>query len=178
MYKWGNDAKKGAFVMPRHGSISKPTAATDYQTNPEVFRVIKSNIEEDKLSSEIHKNINTGTTNSVSMEVRNPMYIYNLQRAFSSTPSGSEKNSFEINNLIRQIQENNGIFMQSMYSNQWKHYIQYSNEKKNWNDLSRFCVHGLSVLCVDTTSEIIDNLWLTDTSFTNESLIDENKSHP
>ena len=111
------------------------------------------------------------------MEVRNPMQIYNLQRASNSAPSGGEKNSFEIDNLMSRIQENNDIFMQSMTLLP-KHYIQYNYENKNLNDVSRFFVHGSSVLCVDTTFEIIDNLWLTDTSFTNESLTDENKNHP
>ena len=177
MYKWDKNAEKEAFVMLRHGNASKPAAATYYRTDPEVFRVIKSNIEEDKLSSRIYENINTSTTNSVSMEVRNPMQIYNLHRASNSAPSGSEKNSFEIDNLMSQIQENNVIFMQSMTLLP-KHYIQYNYENKNLNDVSRFFVRGSSVLRVDTTFEIIDNLWLTDTSFTNESLIDENKNHP
>ena len=123
MYKWDKNAEKEAFVMLRHGNASKSAAATYYRTDPEVFRVIKSNIEEDKLSSRIYENINTSTTNSVSMKVRNPMQIYNLQRASNSAPSGSEKNSFEIDNLIRQIQENNVIFMQSMTLLP-KHYIQ------------------------------------------------------
>ena len=47
----------------------------------------------------------------------------------------------------------------------------------NLNDLSLFCAHGSSVLRVDTTFEIIDNLWLADTSFNSESLINENTNH-
>lgn len=125
IYKWDKNAEKEAFAMLRHGNASKSAAATYYQTDPEVLRVIKSNIEEDKLSSRIYENINTSTTNSVSMKVRNPILIYNLQRASNSAPSGSEKNSFEINNLIHQIQDNNGIFMQSMTLLP-KHYIQYN----------------------------------------------------
>ena len=132
---------------------------------------------EDKLSRQIYENINTSTANSVSMEVRNPMQIYNLQRASNSALSVREKSSFQNDNLIRQIQKNNGIFMQLMKLLP-KHYVQYNYEKNNLNDASRFCVHGSSVLHVDTTFEIIDNLWFTDTSFTNESLIDENKNHP
>ena len=50
-------------------------------------------------------------------------------------------------------------------------------ETLHLNDMSRFCVHGSSVLHLDTTFKITDNLWFTDTSFTNESLIEENKNH-
>ena len=39
--------------MSCHVNDSKPIAAVYYQTDPKVLRVIKSNIEEDKLSSEI-----------------------------------------------------------------------------------------------------------------------------
>ena len=59
-----------------------------------------------------------------------------------------------------------------------KHYIHYNYEKKNLNDMSHFCVHGASFLGIDTTCEVIDSFWLTDTSFTIESLVDENKNHP
>ena len=57
-----------------------------------------------------------------------------------------------------------------------KHYIQYYYEKKNLNYVSCFCVLGSSVLHVDTTFEINDNLRVTDTSFINDFLIDENKN--
>ena len=37
---------------------------------------------------------------------------------------------------------------------------------------------GNSVLQVDTTFELVDNFWLTDTSFTNEALLNANGKHP
>ena len=114
MYKWDKNAEKRAFVMPCHGDASKPTAAIYYWANPVVLRIIKSNIEEDKLSSETYKYVNTGSASSVSIEIRNPMQIYNLQKGSNCIPSWSEKNLFEINNSIQQIQENSGLFMHSM----------------------------------------------------------------
>ena len=39
------------------------------------------------------------------------------------------------------------------------------------NDLYRFCVLGNSTLRVDTTFELVNGLWLTDTTYTNEALI-------
>ena len=51
-------------------------------------------------------------------------------------------------------------------------------KKGIWMNVSRFCGHGSSVLHLDTTFEITNNMWFTDTSFTNESLIDESKNHP
>jgi hypothetical protein len=48
------------------------------------------------------------------------------------------------------------------------------------NDIYRFCVLGNSILHVDTTFELVDGLWLTDTSFQHEGLISERniKKHP
>ena len=45
-------------------------------------------------------------------------------------------------------------------------------------DLYRFCVIGNSVLQVDTTFELADDLWLTHTSFSNEALLNINNKHP
>jgi len=46
------------------------------------------------------------------------------------------------------------------------------------NDLFRFCVLGNAILRVDTTFELVDGLWLTDTTYTNEALIDLKGKHP
>ena len=46
------------------------------------------------------------------------------------------------------------------------------------NDLFRFCVLGDAILCVDTTFELAVGLWLTDTTYTNEALINLKGKHP
>lgn len=46
------------------------------------------------------------------------------------------------------------------------------------NDLFKFCVLGNAILRVDTTFELVDGLWLTDTRHTNETLIDLKGKHP
>jgi len=46
------------------------------------------------------------------------------------------------------------------------------------NDLFRFCVLGNAILRVDKTVELVDGLWLTDTTYTNEALIDLKGKHP
>ena len=45
-------------------------------------------------------------------------------------------------------------------------------------DLYRFCVNGNSVLHVDTTFELVEGLWLTDATYTNEALIDLKGENP
>ena len=46
------------------------------------------------------------------------------------------------------------------------------------NDLHRFCVLGDSILRVDTTFELVEGLWLTDTTYSNEALVDLNGKNP
>lgn len=46
------------------------------------------------------------------------------------------------------------------------------------NDSFKFCVLGNAILRVDTTFELVDGLWLTDTTYTNEALIDLKGKHP
>ena len=45
-------------------------------------------------------------------------------------------------------------------------------------DINRFCVHGNSILLVDTTFQLCDGLWLTDKGFEYEALINEKGGHP
>ena len=52
-------------------------------------------------------------------------------------------------------------------------------QQRRWSLIfNRFCVKGNSVWQVDTTFELTDRLWLTDSSYQNESLINENGCHP
>ena len=53
------------------------------------------------------------------------------------------------------------------------HFISIHCTDQQINDVVRFCCNGNSVFRVDTTFEIVDNFWVTDTSFSNESLICE-----
>ena len=46
------------------------------------------------------------------------------------------------------------------------------------NDLKRFCVFCNSPWIVDTTFNVAEKLWLTDSSYENQSLIDDNGKHP
>ena len=46
------------------------------------------------------------------------------------------------------------------------------------NNLFKFCVLGNAILRVDTTFELVDGLWLTDTTYTNEALVDLKGKHP
>lgn len=46
------------------------------------------------------------------------------------------------------------------------------------NNLFKFCVLENSILRLDTTFELVDGLWLTDTTYKNEALIDLKRKQP
>ena len=74
--------------------------------------------------------------------------------------------------LIKQIQESNRQYMQSLtYSS--NRYCHINFNKNSISGIERFYVNGSSILRFDTTFEIIDGFWLTDTNYTNLSVIDE-----
>ena len=56
-------------------------------------------------------------------------------------------------------------------------YIIFLATDKQIQDVKKFCCRGNSVLSVDTTFNLCD-LWLTDTSFKNERLINSSGNHP
>ena len=57
-------------------------------------------------------------------------------------------------------------------------YVSVNSLPNMLNDLYRFCVVGNSILRIDTTFELVDGLWLTDTTYTNEALVDLKGKHP
>ena len=57
-------------------------------------------------------------------------------------------------------------------------YIAFNYLPQIINNVKKFCVHGNSILRVASTFELIDGLWLTDTTYTNEALLDSQGKHP
>ena len=51
-------------------------------------------------------------------------------------------------------------------------YVSYSFLPHMISNLKWYCVNGNSILHVDTTFELVDGLVLTDTTYTNEELVD------
>lgn len=50
-------------------------------------------------------------------------------------------------------------------------YVAFNILPRMLNDLHRFCVGGNSIFRVDTTFELVEGLWLTDTTYSNEALV-------
>ena len=59
-----------------------------------------------------------------------------------------------------------------------EHYISFSASNQLLKDLERFCVYGTSTFVVDTTFQVCDGLWLTDSSFEYSALVNVDGKHP
>jgi len=59
-----------------------------------------------------------------------------------------------------------------------EHYVSFNASDKALKDIERFCVHGNSILVVDTTFELCDQLWLTDSCFEYQALLNMEGKHP
>ena len=57
-------------------------------------------------------------------------------------------------------------------------YVSVNSLPNMLNDLYRFSVVGNSILRIDKTFQLVDGLWLTDTTYTNEALVDLKGKHP
>ena len=179
MYRWEKQGNEENFFVPRHGNTTKSTFSAYYRADDKVLKKIKENISMGKPCSQIYEDLkDTTDIKSVSEEVRNPKQIYNIKH--SPKPDHNEvpvNDGSEVDRIIEQIQSSKGEYMQSLTLLS-EHYCQFNYWHQSLVDIERFCVKGSSVLRLDTTFEVIDGLWLTDTSYTNLSLLDDNHKHP
>ena len=104
------------------------------------------------------------------MDIQN---IKALQHKTISTDIGLP----ECEDLVRQMRKDVKRYVKSVILMP-KHYVSFNSTEQMLKDLVRFCVQGNSTILVDTTFQLTDGLWLTDSSFPYEALLNENGEHP
>ena len=101
--------------MSRHGNAKKPTAAIYHRTDASVIKAGKSKIKEGKPLRQIYEESDKDDLPSVSQLFRNPRQLYNIKRRITNPAETSSASSAPIDQqLIRQIQESKGQYMQSL----------------------------------------------------------------
>ena len=108
--------------------------------------------------------------------IRNPRQLYNV-KGQDRKPKEDKDNEFE---RMTHIVHNPDIhlFIQSVVMMPTS-YASFAFSDSQMRNIERCCVLGSSPLRVDTTFEIVEGMWVTDTSFTNTALINERDSkHP
>ena len=177
--KWSKkSANVDCFVVERHGNAKKPSSGAYFKKDPSVLENVRDRLNLNENPSKIYSDLsaNIDTTTSVSNFIDKPRVIYNQNNLLKKkNTQGSGEKFSEYENLVALVQGDS--FVQSVtagrYSYTTVNYLPYMLK-----DMERFCVIGESPWVVDTTFKVAENLWLTDSSYTNYSLLDENGKNP
>ena len=175
LYKWAAGESK-EFFLPRHGNAKKPTSSSYFRKDPRTFTAIDNLLEEGMPTDKVYNTLIQEKTATVSETITDPKMIENRKyKNMKATSSETTLNHSEPETLIRSLQT---LPLNSSVTFTKEQYISVNSSPNMLNDIYRFCVLGNSILRIDTTFELVDGLWLTDTTYTNESLINESKKHP
>ena len=175
-YKWKGGKPDGTFLTPRHGNAKKPTSPEYHRTDPDVLSTAKKALAQGSSPSFVYKDLTNVDASSYSEQIRDPKQLWNLKLALKE-PSEAKEN--EVDRIVSMMRKPDGLqFVRSvvLLPESFAIFAYTDNTLKN---LEKFCVNENSVLRIDTTFEIVDGMWLTDTSYTNTSMINSTDSkHP
>ena len=163
------------FVVERHGNATKPYAGAYYRKDKALLDIVRGNLSSGASPDEVYLKVSkeNDSVKSVSQMLPNPKVVHNQTFLMSDK---REKNGLtEGETLINLV--HGDPFVSSV------HFDTNSYSSVNYtpamiNDLKRFCVFGNSPWILDTTFKVAEKLWLTDSAYENESLVDENGKHP
>ena len=160
-----NNLPEEKFVMSRHGNAYKATAPEYHRTDKKTLLSIKDEILSDKPIAKIYKKRNDTQATDFSECIKNPKQLYNMKmRNVDASHDGSLPISTD--DVIKQIKWSEGAYMQSLTFRK-DHFYHINYNRKSLNDIKKFCSKDFSVLRFDTTFEIVNGFWLTDTSYSN-----------
>ena len=175
--RWTDDGidHQDDFLVERHGNAAKPHAATYYRRDQSVFSEVREKLASGTSVDEVYVKLSkkNDEVGSVSEMMSNPKLVHNQKQQMKPPTNAIKKSEGETlidlihgDSFVQTVRFDSDSFSSVNYL---PHMI---------NDLKRFCVNGNSKFVVDTTFQNADKLWLTDSSYENESLIDENGKHP
>ena len=180
IYRWAReDMGPKDFVLFRHGNATRSSTNAYFRKDPKLFLEIDGTLEEGLSTDIVYNTIAKRKEETVSQTVSGAKMIDNRKLASKNASENNIKygacSYSEAEVLVFSLHTvprfNSVTFNKEQY-------VSVNFLPNMLNDLFRFCVLGNSVLCVDTTFELVDGLWLTDTTYTNEALVDLKGKHP
>lgn len=175
-YKWSDGIDHSSnFKMPRHGNATKPETCPYYRQDPDVLKEIDGMLDKGLSTDKIYTNLANKTPTTVSETVKCPKVIAN--RKFTNSASATTKTEFsEAESILKSLKTEGSLIKSVSFG---PHEYSTTNfTPKMLQDMHRFCVLGDSILTIDTTFEICDGLWLTDTTYSNLALLDNRGKNP
>ncbi|XP_066926362.1 uncharacterized protein [Clytia hemisphaerica] len=163
------------FQMPRHGNATNPNAPPYYRQDPTVIAKIDEKIAAKRSTEQIYVSLIDDEEDTLSETIRNPKVIENRKQKLKD--KGAEKPKTSAENLLNYIKRDDA-FTKSFTLTQ-SEFGAFNYHEYQLSDIVRFCANNKAVLSVDTTFEICDGLYLTDTSYENLALKDaKTNEHP
>ena len=133
-------------------------------------------MEEGIPTDKVYNTLIKEKTTTVSKTVPGPKMIAN--RKYENMKPTSTKTTLKRNEAETLIASLHTLPLSSSVTFTKERYISVNSSPNTLNAIHRFCVLGNSILRIDTTFELVDGLWLTDTTYANESLINQSNKHP
>ena len=158
------------FIMPRHGNAVNPTAPTYYQQDPPIKENINDSINNGKSTEQIYVELAEKDGETLSETIRNPKVFENRKYKINEKAVSENSGKTDAECIIQYIKKE-GSFTKSFHLEQ-QHYTAINYTGYQLSDIERFCVENSAILSIDTTFEICNGLYLTDTSYPNLALID------
>ena len=133
-------------------------------------------LSENFSSSLIYNKVNHEAKISVGEEIRDPKQLWNLKQNLNKTKRESSNNSEEVDRIVAAMKLEQGERFIRNVTILPQYYVVFAFTDDHLDGVERCCVNSISVFRCYTTFEIIDKLWLTDTSYTNTALIKKDKT--
>ena len=175
LYKWARGESK-EFFLPRHGNAKKPTSSAYFRKDPCTSTAIDNLLDEGMPTDTVYNTLIKEKTTTVSETIPGPKMFEN--RKYKNMKATSTKTTLKRNEAETLITSLHTLPLNSSVTFTKEQYISVNSSPNMLNDIHRFCVLGNSILRIDTNFELVDGLWLTDTTYKNESLIDQSNKHP
>ena len=173
MYKWA-DGQVRKFHLPQHGNATKSSSGPYFRKDPSLFTEVDNMLEKGLLTDQVYTFVSRKGAGTVSETISGPKLVDNrkllMKRDSSSTTSANKPFTSEAGEMISLLRSND--LLQSVTFTK-EHYVTLNLLPQMLNDLHCFCVLGDSILRVDTTFELVEGLWLTATTYSNEALVHE-----
>eukprot|EP00111_Clytia_hemisphaerica_P023467 TCONS_00069149-protein len=167
--------------MPKHGNAKHSEAPLYYRHYPSINKEIDVGIEKGHSTAKIYRKLAKTETNSLSETIKNPKVIDNRRAVTTANAKQIQAEGPTPKTLgeaiVIYIKKPGSYSKQFFLTNKEYGALNYSDYQLL--DLKRHCVDEKAVFSVDTTFDICENLFLTDSTYENLALIDaKSKNHP
>mgnify|MGYP001796405625 CR=1 FL=1 len=126
------------------------------------------------LTDQVYNELDQNSAITMSETLCNPKMVQNKKMASKKAETKKDMHS-EAEVLVSSVQNIDLLNSVAFTKDQ---YLSVNYLPSMLNDIHKFCMLGNSILHVDTTFELLDGLWLTDTTYTHEGLVNLNGKNP